>query len=59
MRPFIGDTFTDDEFHGIIARAYAGFGHAARAPLVQLERAISCSSCSTARPWRSRISPCS
>ncbi|SDI67800.1 threonine synthase [Lutimaribacter saemankumensis] len=36
MRPFIGDTFTDDEFRGIIARAYEGFGHAARAPLVQL-----------------------
>ncbi|MYM54844.1 threonine synthase [Thalassovita mangrovi] len=37
MRPFIGDTFTDDEFRAIIARAYEGFGHAARAPLVQLD----------------------
>ncbi|EAQ02875.1 threonine synthase [Pseudooceanicola batsensis HTCC2597] len=36
MRPFIGDTFSDDEFRGIIARAYAGFEHASRAPLVQL-----------------------
>ncbi|MDV4167148.1 threonine synthase [Rhodovulum sp. FJ3] len=36
MRPYIGDTFTDTEFKDIIARAYAGFGHAARAPLVQL-----------------------
>jgi len=36
MRPYLGDTFTDDEFKGLIARAYAGFGHAARAPLVQL-----------------------
>jgi len=36
MRPFIGDTFGDDEFRGLIAAAYAGFGHAARAPLVQL-----------------------
>ena len=36
MRPFIGDTFTDAEFKVLIARAYAGFGHAARAPLVQL-----------------------
>ncbi|MGR3638157.1 MAG: threonine synthase, partial [Alterinioella nitratireducens] len=34
MRPFIGDAFTDAEFADIIARAYAGFGHAARAPLV-------------------------
>ncbi len=37
MRPFIGDTFTDAEFRAIIDRAYAPFGHAARAPLVQLD----------------------
>ena len=37
MWPFVGDAFTDEEFRGIIARAYAGFGHAARAPLKQLE----------------------
>lgn len=36
MRPFIGDTFTDAEFRALIAKAYEGFGHAARAPLVQL-----------------------
>jgi len=36
MRPFLADTFGDDEFRGLIASAYAGFGHAARAPLVQL-----------------------
>ncbi|MGJ8544601.1 MAG: threonine synthase [Sulfitobacter sp.] len=36
MRPFVGDTFGDQEFRDIIARAYDGFGHAARAPLVQL-----------------------
>ena len=36
MKPFMGDTFSDEEFKGLIARAYAGFGHAARAPLVQL-----------------------
>lgn len=36
MRPFIGDTFTDDEFQEIIAKTYAVFGHDARAPLVQL-----------------------
>ena len=36
MRPFIGDTFTDAEFQDIIARAYASFGHDARAPLKQL-----------------------
>ena len=36
MRPFIGETFTDAEFRSLIDAAYAGFGHAARAPLVQL-----------------------
>ncbi|MGB8814071.1 MAG: threonine synthase, partial [Paracoccaceae bacterium] len=36
MRPYLGDTFGDDEFRGLIAAAYAGFGHAARAPMVQL-----------------------
>ncbi|MDD7971807.1 threonine synthase [Roseinatronobacter alkalisoli] len=36
MRPFIGDTFADDEFRSLIARAYQGFGHPARAPLKQL-----------------------
>ena len=36
MRPFMGETFSDDEFKTLIARAYAGFGHAARAPLKQL-----------------------
>ncbi|MGH1356411.1 MAG: threonine synthase [Thalassovita sp.] len=37
MRPYIGDTFTDDEFREIIAKSYAGFGHTARAPMVQLD----------------------
>ncbi len=36
MRPFIGETFTDEEFRALIAEAYAPFGHAARAPLKQL-----------------------
>ncbi|WP_417599698.1 threonine synthase [Pararhodobacter oceanensis] len=36
MKPFIGDTFTDAEFKGLIAQAYSGFGHDARAPLKQL-----------------------
>ncbi|WP_299153123.1 threonine synthase [uncultured Tateyamaria sp.] len=38
MRPFIGETFTDGEVRSCIARAYEGFGHAARAPLVQLDQ---------------------
>jgi threonine synthase len=37
MRPFVGESFTDAEFGDCIARAYAGFGHAARAPLKQLQ----------------------
>jgi threonine synthase len=36
IRPFTGDVFSDDELHCAITKAYAGFGHAARAPLVQL-----------------------
>jgi len=36
MWPFLDDTFEADEFRGLIAKAYASFGHAARAPLVQL-----------------------
>ena len=36
MRPFVADTFAEDELRALIAKAYAGFGHAARAPLVQL-----------------------
>ncbi|MCV2877382.1 threonine synthase [Sedimentimonas flavescens] len=37
MFPFVGETFTEEELRGAIARAYAGFGHLARAPLVQLD----------------------
>ena len=37
MRPFTGDAFTDAEFRGCVERAYAGFGHAARCPLKQLD----------------------
>jgi threonine synthase len=36
MRPYLGGFFTDDAFRGLIATAYEGFHHAARAPLVQL-----------------------
>ncbi len=36
MRPFIGDSFTDDAFRALIGRAYAAFSHPARAPLKQL-----------------------
>jgi threonine synthase len=36
MRPYLGGVFADDVFQDLIARAYRGFHHAARAPLVQL-----------------------
>ena len=36
MRPFIGDSFGDETLRSAIDRAYEGFGHDARAPLVQL-----------------------
>ncbi|MDJ1006976.1 MAG: threonine synthase [Paracoccaceae bacterium] len=38
MRPFIGDAFDDANFRDLIARAYASFGHDARAPLKQLDK---------------------
>lgn len=37
MQPFVGETFEEDEFREIIAAAYEGFGHAARAPLKQID----------------------
>ena len=36
MRPFVGDCFTDSEFRDLIDRAYAGFQHSARCPMVQI-----------------------
>lgn len=36
MKPFLAETFSDAELKGAIAKAYAGFGHVARAPMVQL-----------------------
>ncbi len=36
MWPFVAGTFAEGEFRACIARAYAGFGHAVRAPLVQI-----------------------
>ena len=36
IRPFIGDAFTGSELAAMIADAYAGIGHPARAPLKQL-----------------------
>ena len=37
MLPFMGACFSEEEFFEIVQRSYADFGHAARAPLVQLE----------------------
>ncbi|MFZ1468859.1 MAG: threonine synthase [Paracoccaceae bacterium] len=36
MRPFVAGFFDDDELRALLIRAYAGFRHTARAPLVQL-----------------------
>ncbi|KIT14539.1 threonine synthase [Jannaschia aquimarina] len=36
MAPFVADTFDEATLAGLVRDAYAGFGHAARAPLVQL-----------------------
>ena len=35
MKPFVDETFSDAEFREIIQRAYAGFDHGARCPMVQ------------------------
>ncbi len=35
IKPFVTDTFSDDELRGILARAYGTFRHPARVPLVQ------------------------
>ena len=54
MRPFVGDTFSDETFGDLIAKAYAGFGHDARAPLVQLapgHHLLFCLSIPAFRPW--------
>ncbi len=37
MAPFVAESFTETELRGAIARAYEGFGHIARAPLVELD----------------------
>jgi len=39
-RPFVGGALTDDELDRLFAEAYAGFDHAAVAPLKQLDREI-------------------
>jgi threonine synthase len=36
MLPFVGGRIADDDFRALVADAYAGFGHAAVAPLVQV-----------------------
>ena len=36
MHPFVADAFDEATFAGMVARAYACFGHDARAPLVQV-----------------------
>ncbi|MEC9432805.1 MAG: threonine synthase [Pseudomonadota bacterium] len=36
MAPFVGDAVAPQDLRALIERAYAGFGHAARAPLVQI-----------------------
>ena len=35
--PFVGESLSQSELRGILTRAYAGFAHAATAPLVQLD----------------------
>jgi len=39
-RPFVGDALADDDLDALFAEAYAGFDHAAVAPLKQLDREV-------------------
>jgi len=39
-RPFVGGALADDELDALFAEAYAGFDHAAVAPLKQLDRQV-------------------
>ncbi len=59
MRPFVAGTIGDADLARMTREAYDGFRHPATAPLVQIRRRPSCSSCFTARRWRSRIWRCS
>ncbi|MFQ5774715.1 MAG: threonine synthase [Kiloniellaceae bacterium] len=38
VRPFVGEALGESELRALLAAAYAGFGHAAVAPLKQLDR---------------------
>ncbi len=40
MTPFLGGAIAEPEFRLLVEDAYAGFGHAARAPLVQLDERL-------------------
>ena len=37
LRPFVGDSFAEEELRGALERAHAPFGHPERAPLAELE----------------------
>jgi threonine synthase len=40
IHPFVGDTLSLETLRGLCARAYAGFDHPARVPLVQLDHGL-------------------
>ena len=60
MAPFVADTIGLDDFGSMVEDAYATFSDPQVCPLVELEPGHHpCSSSSTARPWRSKMSLCS
>jgi threonine synthase len=59
IRPFVGGEISDADLGRMANEAYATFRHPAVVPLRQTGRINSCSSCFTARRWRSRTSRCS
>jgi threonine synthase len=59
MRPFVTGSIPDADFKKILEETYGVFRPQCRCPTASVERQrMGAWSCSTARPWRSRISPC-
>jgi hypothetical protein len=58
MQPFVGDSLTPERLLELTTKAYGRFAHAAVTPLKQFDERSGCSSCSTARRWRSRTWRC-
>ena len=59
MAPFVADTIGLDDFGSMVEDAYATFSDPQVPRWLNSSPGITCSSSSTARPWRSKMSLCS